>query len=254
MKKVHVLTHKEELDPTRLSDKTVVVLDVLFATSTMIAALQHGARDVIPALDETAARTEANQCSPDSYVLAGEKHRERIPDFAHYAPLALIEHGIAGKRVIYTTTNGTIALLQAAEAPRVYAAALLNATAITKHVRVNHVDGTVLILCAGSRGAMTLEDFYGAGLLVERFLTDSQTSWAPSDAAQAALRVYQKNDAYECLRRSRIGRIVEKDGLGEEVRFAAHVDVFTVVPVLTDGRLLRADQVDPNTNESGQGS
>ena len=41
--KVHVLTKKEELDSVRLPGKVVVVLDIIFATTTMVAALAHGA-------------------------------------------------------------------------------------------------------------------------------------------------------------------------------------------------------------------
>ena len=43
MAKIHVLLKKEELDRERLAGKTVIVLDVLFATSTLVAALGHGA-------------------------------------------------------------------------------------------------------------------------------------------------------------------------------------------------------------------
>ena len=53
--KVHVLTKKEELDTVRLTGKVVVVLDILFATTTMVTALAHGAKEVVPVLDESAA-------------------------------------------------------------------------------------------------------------------------------------------------------------------------------------------------------
>ena len=53
--KIHVLTKKEELDTVRLEGKVAVVLDVLFATSTMVTALAHGASAVVPAAGEAAA-------------------------------------------------------------------------------------------------------------------------------------------------------------------------------------------------------
>ena len=52
--KIHVLTKKEELDTVRLEGKVAVVLDVLFATSTMVTALAHGASAVVPAAGEAA--------------------------------------------------------------------------------------------------------------------------------------------------------------------------------------------------------
>src|SRR5206468_7318518 len=114
--KIHVLMKKEELDTVRLPGKIVVVLDILFATSTMVTALAHGATEVIPVLDESAARTQAKTFTQNSFVLAGELYADTIAGFAHPAPLSLLEHGVEGKTLIYSTTNGTVAMTQAAGA------------------------------------------------------------------------------------------------------------------------------------------
>src|SRR5207249_39997 len=124
--KVHVLTRKEELDSVRVAGKLVVVIDVLFATTTMVAALAHGALEVIPVLDEAAARAEDARRGAGSSVLAGELYAETLPGFVHPAPLALVAHGVKGRTVIYSTTNGTVAMSLAAGARRVYCGALLN--------------------------------------------------------------------------------------------------------------------------------
>src|SRR3982074_3000055 len=107
--RIHVLTKKEELDGVRAPGKVVVVLDILFATTTMVSALAHGAAEVVPVLDEAAARSRARSYPEGSYVLSGERVAETLPGFVHPAPLALVEHGVQGKTVIYSTTNGTVA-------------------------------------------------------------------------------------------------------------------------------------------------
>src|ERR671914_2186758 len=89
--KVHVLTKKEELDGVRVPGKVVIVLDILFATTTMVTALAHRAKEVVPVLDEAAARLQAKELPQDSFVLAGELYAETLPGFAHPAPLALLE-------------------------------------------------------------------------------------------------------------------------------------------------------------------
>ena len=116
--KVHVLTRREELDHVRVPGKVIVVLDILFATTTMVAALAHGAREVVPVLDEAGARAQAKAFPAGAFVLAGELNAEVLPGFAHPAPLSLIEHGVAGKTLVYSTTNGTVAMTQAAGAAR----------------------------------------------------------------------------------------------------------------------------------------
>ena len=61
MRKLHVLMKKEELDGQRLDGKVVIVLDILFATTTIVAALSAGATEVWPALDGDTARALAAQ-------------------------------------------------------------------------------------------------------------------------------------------------------------------------------------------------
>jgi 2-phosphosulfolactate phosphatase len=232
--KVHVLTKKEELDSVRVPGKVVVVLDILFATTTMVTALAHGAREVLPVLDEGAARLAAQQFSDNDFVLAGELYAETLPGFAHPAPLSLLEHGIEGKSVIYSTTNGTVAMMQPARAARVYCGALLNARALAEHILAQHQGETVLIVCSGSGNNFNFEDFYGAGYFVECFLEHVGDL---SDAAKAALALYRHAKAPEALLDCRVGRMMAARGLAREVEFACRRDALPVVPALEAGRL-----------------
>ena len=232
--KLHVLTKKEELDSVRVPGKVVVVLDILFATTTMVTALAHGAKEVVPVLDEGAARSEATQFPAGSFVLAGELYAETLPGFAHPAPLALLEHGVERKSVIYSTTNGTVALAQASAAARVYCGALLNARALAEHVLAQHPRETVLLVCAGSGNNFNFEDFYGAGYFVECFRERVDDL---SDAAKAALALYRQAKAPEALLDCRVGRMMAERGLAHEVEFACRRDLFPVVPALEAGRL-----------------
>ena len=235
--KVHVLTKKEELDSVRVPGKVVIVLDIIFATTTMVAALAHGAAEVLPVLDEAAARARANELAPDSYVLSGELHAETLAGFVHPAPLALVAHGVAGKSVIYSTTNGTVAMTLAAGAARVYCGALLNAARLAEHVTTHHPRETVLIVCSGSGGNFNLEDFYGAGCFVERFADRLGSAADFSDAAKAARAFYRHARIPEALLDCRIGRMMAARGLGHEVEFACRADAFPVVPALEAGSL-----------------
>ena len=230
--KVHVLTKKEELDSVRLPGKVVVVLDIIFATTTMVAALANGAKEIVPVLDEKTARA----CAGDypGCVLSGELYAETLPGFAHPAPLALVAHGVQGKSVIYSTTNGTVAMTQASGAARVYCGALLNAQPLVEHVVATHPKETVLIVCSGSGDNFNFEDFYGAGYFVECLLPHVSDL---SDAAKAALALYRQAKAPEALLDCRVGRMMVARGLAHEVEFACRRDIFPVIPVLEQGRL-----------------
>ena len=236
--KVHVLYRKEELDHERLEGKVAIVLDVLFATSTIITALANGATEVIPTLDEAGARAEAQKHPQGSYILAGELYAETLPGFAPPTPLALLEEKIAGRKLIYSTTNGTVALRQSSRADHVYAAALLNGEAVVDRVLQQHPGKTILIVCSGSMGMVNLEDLYGAGYLVDLLSRALDESSDFSDAALAVRSLYRSEDAADCLLRARVGRLMIERNLTHEVRFAARLSALDAVPVLEGGRLL----------------
>jgi 2-phosphosulfolactate phosphatase len=235
--RIHVLTRKEELDGQRLPGKVVVVLDVLFATTSIAAALAHGATEVLPAADGEGARAIAGGLPPGSFVLAGEYGAETLPGFAHPTPLSLLSGPLRGRSLVYATTNGTVAIRRAAPAARVYAAALANGAAVAERVVARGEAGTVLLVCSGSVEAFNLEDFYGAGHLVSWF-----TRRAPgaelTDAARAALLLAEGRDALGCLSQGRVGRMMRERGLEGEVAWAARKDHLAVVPELVGERLL----------------
>ncbi|TMB27681.1 MAG: 2-phosphosulfolactate phosphatase [Deltaproteobacteria bacterium] len=233
--KIHVLLKKEELDGQRLPGKIVVVLDILFATSSIVAAVANGAQEVVPFLDGEAALGESRKRKAGSFVLSGELNAVTLEGFCHPTPLALIGEGLASKSVIYCTTNGTVAIAKSREASRVYAAALLNGEAMVEHVERTARGETVLLVCSGSADNFNLEDFYGAGYLVSLFARNPKHEL--SDAAIAAQLLHDRSDAYECLARSRVGRMMLDRGLESEVRFAARKSCFDVVVALEDGSL-----------------
>jgi 2-phosphosulfolactate phosphatase len=236
--KVHVLYRKEELDHEKLEGKVAIVLDILFATSTIVTALANGATEVIPTLDEAGARAEAQKHPADSYILAGELYAETLPGFASPTPLALLEEKLAGRKLIYSTTNGTVALRQSARADHVYAGALLNGEAVVKRVLSQHPGKTILIVCSGSMGMVNLEDLYGAGYFVDLLSRALDEDSDFSDAALAARSLFRAEDPADCLLRARVGRLMVERNLIPEVRFAARLSTLDAVPVLKDGRLL----------------
>lgn len=238
--KLHVLFRKEDLDGMRLEGKVVVVLDVLFATTTIVAALHGGATDVIPTLDEWGARAQAAELPEDSFVASGELYAETIPGFASPTPLALMDHGVRGKTLIYSTTNGTVALQRSAAAAHVYAGALVNGRAVVEHVRTHHPGETVLLLCSGSAGTVNLEDVVGAGYLVDLFSRHLTGAHDLSDAALTAQQVYLAGDPLDALMRSRVGRMMQERRLVHEVEFAARCSEIEIVPRMQNGRLTRA--------------
>ena len=237
MPKIHVLLKKEELDNQRLEGKVVVVLDILFATTSIVAALANGARDVVPLPHGKAALAEAEKREKGTYILSGELHAETLPGFCHPTPLALLREDVVGRSVLYCTTNGTVAVHKARQADQIYAAALINGRAVVQRIVQEQEDETVLIVCSGSADNFNLEDFYGAGHFVALFSALAPGRYEFTDAAITAEMLYAKSDAVETLKRARIGRLMMSRGLEAEIKYAAQQDCFDVVPKLVNDTL-----------------
>ncbi|MCY7313092.1 MAG: 2-phosphosulfolactate phosphatase [Pseudoxanthomonas sp.] len=233
MPKLHVLLRKEDMDPARLPGKVVVVLDVLFATSTIVHAFGEGIDCIWPARDGEDARRIAGQL--DAPRLAGEYLANSLPGFGPATPLALAATGLKGASLVYATTNGTVALNNATAAAHVYVGALLNGAAVVAHVARAHPDSPVLLVCAGSLGRFNLEDFYGAGHLVAHF--ERTGRYTLTDTALAAALLYRGCDAGTALGASRVGRMMLEHDLQDEVDCAATFDCVDVVPRLDNGCL-----------------
>jgi 2-phosphosulfolactate phosphatase len=227
---------KEAIDPVRLRDKVVIVLDVLFATSTLAHVLAEGALDVRLANGEDDAYELRS--AVESPLLSGEYNADTIAGFAPATPLALVEQGVKGRNLIYASTNGTPALLRSAPGVQVYAASLLNGAAVAHHVATAHQQRSVLLVCAGSAGRFNLEDSYGAGHIAAHLL--GQHNYVCTDAVWAALHIRSGHEPVGVLAASRVGRMMCARGLADEVEFAARADTLHVVPVLGEGRRIRS--------------
>ncbi|MDQ0340887.1 2-phosphosulfolactate phosphatase [Caldalkalibacillus uzonensis] len=240
MGKIHLLMRKEELDTEKLEDKVVIVLDILLATTTVVTVLEHGAKEVIPVLDEEEARQKAKVYSAGEHLLAGEYQGKTIDGFLDPGPTFLKEK-VKGKTVILSTTNGTVAIRKAAGAEKVYIGAFLNGERVAQKIVSDHHDQTILIVCSGSGGAFNLEDFYGAGYLSHCLVRHQRQPWELTDAAQAALLFYQsrKGQGESVLKCSRVGQILTRHGFGHEVLYAAERDAAQVVPYLTEEGTIR---------------
>ncbi len=211
-----------------LSGVTCVVFDVLRATSSMLTGLFHGATEIHPVctIEEALA---LRQRMPDA-VLGGERHGNPIPGFdIGNSPLEYCE-SMSGRRIITTTTNGTVALRACEHARRVLVGALLNVRALATDLRAIETD-QLLLVCAGTFETFALEDAYAAGVLIQEL--------APATRSDAALVVQVLAEAYReplaALRAARNGQALRASGRGPDVEWCAQLSKYNVVGQLSAG-------------------
>jgi len=238
MPKVHVLTNRMHADPNRLADAVAVVVDIVFATTSIAIALERGARDVVPMIDPEAARLFAGTLPPGSFVLAGEQDGSLLPGFTEPWPSVLLRRELSGKRLVYSTTNGTVALRMVANSGLVLATALVNASAVARYVCEKHDGRDIVLICAGTGSGFSLEDFYGAGYFVS-LLVDSGIDFRLTDAARAAQLVHDRGGKIDCIQETYAGRSVAALGLSADLALCGEKSIFSAVPVFREGRITR---------------
>jgi 2-phosphosulfolactate phosphatase len=213
----------------------IVVIDVLRATSTIIAALASGVRSVVPAARVDDAARLAEQIGRDAVLLCGERDCQPIRGFhLGNSPAEFTPERVSGKTLIMTTTNGTAALLAAAPADRVYVGALLNVDAVAAQIIESGED--TLLLCAGREGSFALEDAICAGRVIRR-VREAVGAVSGNDAASASLRLAARPPSVRALARTAAGRRLRELGLGEDVAFCAREDRYDIVPTLHEHRI-----------------
>ena len=224
--------------PQHLAGGTVVIIDVLRASTTIITALAAGAKEVVPCLEVGDAQEAARRKGGEA-VLGGERGGVKIAGFSlGNSPAEYTPDSVGGKPVIFTTTNGTRALMQCLGAERVLIGAFVNLTAI---VRQLISAAKIHLLCAGTDGHITREDVLFAGAVADAFLQRSNRKFETNDEADLARAAWRGSfegkpvDAKSLaplLRESRGGRNLIELGYGSDIELAAQIDRLAIVPQL----------------------
>lgn len=229
MRELRVHNLPRNVDPFELAGRTVVVIDLLRASSTICQALAAGAAEVVPFLEiddagSVAAENRAN------VVLGGERHGKHIAGFdLGNSPSEYTPEKVGGRRVFITTTNGTRAMDHARQAGRVIVGAFVNLSAVAASLQdAPRVD----ILCAGTDGRESREDLLAAGALVERLIENKSAQWTLNEPALAALAEWQSRGEDLALELCSTpgGRNLLANGMDDDVEWCARIDTLAVVP------------------------
>lgn len=231
-----------------LAGETVVVIDLLRASTTICQAIASGAGDVTVFLEVGDVVRAAEGEDREGLVLAGERGCQLIEGFdLGNSPAEFTPDEVFGRRVFFTTTNGTRALQHARLAARVVVGAAVNLSAVADAIAA---DESVHLLCAGTNGHVTREDQLAAGAIGYALLARGDRE--PNDQARQVLGEWQEllttarafgrtpSEQLACeLRDTPGGRNLLGVGMEEDLARCAAIDALDVVPHYNpaDGRI-----------------
>ncbi|EMR02093.1 2-phosphosulfolactate phosphatase [Cesiribacter andamanensis] len=232
-RQIDVCLSPELLNLYELEGRIVVVIDVLRATSCMVTGLAEGVESIHP----VATLDQCLQLAGSGYLTAAERGGEQVAGFdLGNSPRAYLNGAFAGRKVAITTTNGTLAITKSAPfAKQVLIGAFLNLNALAEYLRQQPED--VVLLCAGWKGKVNMEDTLFAGALISEL---EATHTLCCDAPLVSKTLYQavKEDLFGYLMQSSHAQRLSKFGVEEDIRFCLQADQYGVIPVLKGEELV----------------
>ncbi|GAB4140561.1 MAG: 2-phosphosulfolactate phosphatase family protein [Planctomycetaceae bacterium] len=236
-------------EPEDLRGGIAVVIDVLRASTTICHALAAGVDSIIPVESVEQARERAANLPYESAVLGGERNGLRIEGFdLDNSPFSCTEENLAGRTLVFTTTNGTKAMLRARLAECILIGTFNNLAVVVEQIRSS--DKSVHLVCAGTDGNITAEDVLFAGAVLHRLCENHEFPEIPDDPSRLALNSYRRiakseesEALLQALRGCLGGRNLRSLGMDADIERAAELDRFHFVPIYSTqtGRIIQTE-------------
>ena len=246
---LHFTPH--QIDELAMRDKTVVVIDVLRASTSITAALHNGAREVIPVTTVERAVKISGNLFGDYVLRGGERNGKMIEGFnLGNSPFDYSEEKIKGKAIIFSSTNGSLAIEKVRFARNVVIASFVNISLVVRFLKKLNQD--FVVLCAGNSGMFSIEDSVCAGMLLQKLNADDDMDPVLSDAAIAVSMLYKgfSRNLLKMVKNSEHGKYLASIGFANDLPVCAAVDTIPVLPQMV-GNVIRikrdSEKAEPET-------
>ncbi|KYH29528.1 MULTISPECIES: 2-phosphosulfolactate phosphatase family protein [Clostridium] len=225
--KVDIIISANDIKKEKIKDKTVIIIDILRATSVIITALNNGCNEVIPVVNVEDAKNLVKN-NRDKYILGGERNAVKIDgfDFSN-SPLEYTEDIVKNKTLVMTTTNGTKAIHGSLGAKIILIGAFINAKAVAQ--KAIELNNDLVIVNAGTRGEFSMDDFICSGYIIECILKNAYAEL--SDIAATAHYIYTQNtNILDFLSKAKHYKVLMNLGLEEDIKYCCKTDIIDIVP------------------------
>lgn len=221
-------------EPEEHVDSIVVIIDVFRASSAIVTAFANGVAEIIP----VAEVTEAKSYKDRGFLVAAERDGF-VLDFADFgnSPFNFTREKVAGKTIVYSTTNGTGIINLSSASYKTVIGSFLNLSSLVRFILDQ--DRDVLLFCAGWKNRFNLEDSVCAGALAEKLMSSGKYS-TKCDSTLAAIDLWSiaggnlQNYIDKAAQRTRL----RDKKLDDCIEYCLTVDFTDKIPVMKNGVLV----------------
>lgn len=209
-------------------DSIVVVVDIFRATSTICAALDHGALAVHPVDDVEICKSFGQD---ESYITGGERRGHIVPGLQYgNSPLDYTADVVQDKILALTTTNGVRLLHKVKESASIIIGSFLNLDAVCDYLLQQ--DKNILLACAGWLDKINVEDLLFCGAVIDQIGNQLQIECDSSQIAHSLwLQAQQEESIYEFLKKATHFHRLESYGVGRDLVYCSQLNTHPIVPV-----------------------
>lgn len=209
----------------------VIVVDAIRASASICTAFMNGVEHIVPVSKEK----HALEYRKKGYMIAGERNGDRIEDFDFgNSPFNFSEKNIKGKKLAFTTTNGTRVINIVKDAKfddiELLIGSFLNINSLAEYV--NSKDKDLMILCSAWKDNVNIEDTLFAGKLVH--ILSQSKKYELFESANLSHDIYLNSDKshYDFVMRNSPRLKAKSKTLEKDFRYCLLEDLTDIIPYL----------------------
>ena len=235
---IKVYFSAEAVGPRVATNRSVIVIDVLRATTTLTTALVNGAMRIIPIDSVSGAHMEFGRFPAGTALLCGERGFDKLEGFnLGNSPYEYNRDNVAGKTLVYTSTNGSQGITVGMTGKIMVLGAFRNFPRPADYLL--DMKNDITVICCGTAGFFSLEDAVAGGMYVH-YLSKNVRSVTTNDAAEAAVALFRRyrDSIPQMMQMCENGRQLAAMGYHGDVAYCSHIGQTEIVPVLKNNELV----------------
>ncbi len=242
MNKLDVCLSLKLVENYDLNDTTIVIIDVVRASTTICTGIHYGLEHIVALADID----ETIKLKQQGYIIAGERNGNKLEgfDFGN-SPLDFTNRSLLdGKKLGITTTNGTRSLKIAEEKAskfnnfEILIGTFVNHSAISDYLS-KHAKN-VLLVCSGWKANLSIEDTVFAGGLASRLMQYGNYEFMSDGAAHAMLLYEQaKSNLFDFVIDNSARFRGRPNALIDDIRFCLRDSIIDTIPVVRNGKIVK---------------
>lgn len=234
---IDVIPTVDEIKSEELFHKTVIIVDILRTSSTIISALANGAHYVIPV--ETVGQAKNLKNHNFNYLISGDRFYKKIPGFdLNNSPSEMATSPITEKTIVLTTTNGTRAIQKALKGEHVLIGGFLNGEYCIQNALTLKRD--IVLLAVGDRNEFSLVDGLAVGFLIDIIKKKCKNTVEINNFGLAMFGMYKyyEDQVENIINNSQMGKKLIQQGLKDDVNISSQANLYPICPYVNNDQTI----------------